>query len=534
MRPAFISLALILAVPALGQNLAVVSVTPGANSLAPRATTIEVDFDRPLNPSTVNTQSFWAFGRWSGKATGTLDLLNGDTTVRLTPAEAFTAGDLVTVYLSHDLRAADGTFLRAAGYSFQFMTRADPAPMHWRHIDTMTTRTTPSVGTRAYGGLGADLNNDGWMDLTIVHEDSADLRVFLNRADGSGLYFPFIQPTFPVNDRASPNETADFNRDGNTDVCVANIDTNTVSILLGLGNGHYGPQQQVTVGQAPRGLAVLDADGDGDQDIGCTNFNGNNVCLMKNNGAGVFGAPTFFEGGGTGEWSLAAADATEDGILDFIVGARTNTRIITARGNGDGTFTPLPSQSIGGGTWMVAVGDLNGDGHVDAASANGSSNSAAILLGNGAGGWAAPVTHPTDPLVLSSKLGDLDGDDDLDWVLASYGGDFRIMLNSGTGAFALDMEIPSPLSSSCAVLLDFDNDHDLDMALIDELEDVVMLYENACGPDCNNDGALTVADFGCFQTKFVQGDPYADCNGDGQRTVADFGCFQTMFVQGCP
>ena len=36
-----------------------------------------------------------------------------------------TAGDLVTVYLSHDLRAADGSLLRAAGYSFQFMTRAE-------------------------------------------------------------------------------------------------------------------------------------------------------------------------------------------------------------------------------------------------------------------------------------------------------------------------------------------------------------------------------------------------------------------------
>ncbi len=56
----------------------------------------------------------------------------------------------------------------------------------------------------------------------------------------------------------------------------------------------------------------------------------------------------------------------------------------------------------------------------------------------------------------------------------------------------------------------------------------------ACYPDCNGDGALTVADFGCFQTRFVAGDPYADCNGAGGLTVADFGCFQTRFVAGCP
>ena len=55
-----------------------------------------------------------------------------------------------------------------------------------------------------------------------------------------------------------------------------------------------------------------------------------------------------------------------------------------------------------------------------------------------------------------------------------------------------------------------------------------------CYPDCNTDGALTVADFGCFQSRFVAGDPYADCNADGTLNVADFGCFQTRFVAGCP
>jgi len=54
-----------------------------------------------------------------------------------------------------------------------------------------------------------------------------------------------------------------------------------------------------------------------------------------------------------------------------------------------------------------------------------------------------------------------------------------------------------------------------------------------CYPDCNLDGVLTVADFGCFQTKFVGGDMYADCNASGTLTVADFGCFQTTFVGGC-
>ncbi len=55
-----------------------------------------------------------------------------------------------------------------------------------------------------------------------------------------------------------------------------------------------------------------------------------------------------------------------------------------------------------------------------------------------------------------------------------------------------------------------------------------------CYADCTAEGSLTIADFGCFQTRFVAGDPYADCNGGGGLTIADFGCFQTAFVAGCP
>ncbi len=60
------------------------------------------------------------------------------------------------------------------------------------------------------------------------------------------------------------------------------------------------------------------------------------------------------------------------------------------------------------------------------------------------------------------------------------------------------------------------------------------LLDTPCYPDCNGVGGLTIADFGCFQTRFVAGDPYADCNGVGGLTIADFGCFQTSFVAGCP
>lgn len=65
-------------------------------------------------------------------------------------------------------------------------------------------------------------------------------------------------------------------------------------------------------------------------------------------------------------------------------------------------------------------------------------------------------------------------------------------------------------------------------------DDLELSFGSVCYPDCNGDGALNLADFGCFQTKFALNDPYADCNGDGVLNLADFGCFQTKFALGCP
>ncbi|MFM9995594.1 MAG: SBBP repeat-containing protein [Phycisphaerales bacterium] len=65
-------------------------------------------------------------------------------------------------------------------------------------------------------------------------------------------------------------------------------------------------------------------------------------------------------------------------------------------------------------------------------------------------------------------------------------------------------------------------------------DDAWLARYDLCYADCNGDGAQTVADFGCFQSKYVLGDPYADCNASGNLTIADFGCFQNKYVLGCP
>jgi hypothetical protein len=55
-----------------------------------------------------------------------------------------------------------------------------------------------------------------------------------------------------------------------------------------------------------------------------------------------------------------------------------------------------------------------------------------------------------------------------------------------------------------------------------------------CAADCNDDGALNILDFVCFQGIFQAADPDADCNDDGALNILDFVCFQGLFQAGCP
>jgi hypothetical protein len=462
-------------------QIAVVSTSPALNDNAAVTASVSVEFDRALDTATVNASSFRVFGRGSGTATGAFIFSNGNKTVTLTPNDPFTAGEIVFVNLANTIKGADATTLRSAGYAFQFTTATAPAAAVFSEIDTFSNRTGGPGGpqTRIYGAAATDLDNDEYLDLATVNEVSADVRVFLNTADGSGLYGAML-PREGIGVEASPNDPADFDNDGLTDLCVAAASSHSVSILLGAGDGSFSSNQEITVGTAPHGIVPLDVDGDADLDIVNANVDSDELSLLINDGNGSFGAPTFFEGGVNGEYGLAQGDMNGDGITDLVVAGRNGAEIVTQLGNGDGTFNAAgPAQATGGNTWVVVLGDVDGDGVLDAVTANPGTNTVGILIGDGDGTFAPADTISIGSHIPSVDLGDLDGDGDLDMVVSSYGGSFwRRFENDGTGSFSFVEDIPAPSNPSCSILLDFDNDGDLDMALTDEIADVVVLMQN--------------------------------------------------------
>jgi len=61
----------------------------------------------------------------------------------------------------------------------------------------------------------------------------------------------------------------DFNGDGKIDLAVANSGSNSISILLGNGDGTFQTHVDFATNFAPQSLATADFNGDGHLDFGC-------------------------------------------------------------------------------------------------------------------------------------------------------------------------------------------------------------------------------------------------------------------------
>lgn len=180
------------------------------------------------------------------------------------------------------------------------------------------------------------------------------------------------------------------------------------------------------------------------------------------------------------------------------------------------------------------LGDVNGDGNLDVASANGLDNNGSILLGNGDGTFGPATNYDVanmgsggNGLPLASDLGDVDGDGDLDWITSSFSGDWIVLENDGHGNFQFLAELQAPDAASCSLMADLDNDGDLDLALVDELDNLVIISRNeathVADGDFDADGQLDAVDIDELVAAVAGQETTLlyDLNHDGELTLDD-------------
>ncbi len=455
----------------------VLSVTPFSQSMtASTLTEVTALFDSALDATTINESSIMVLGRWSGIAQGTFTLESDGKLVRFVPSRPFSAGELVTVSLSKRILSESGDTL-SYGYAWNFWIASSVGTLDLTEVDRLSVLQMGEGHIQPYGAHAADMNHDGYTDLTIPNEVSDDVRVFLN--DGAGGYDGFTIHPIPNGSSASANEAGDLNGDGNIDLVVGSGGNDRMCVFIGDGTGGFSSATSYQAGSSVRGVALMDLEGDGDMDVVTTNRSASNLSIFKNNGDGTFQPRQNMEGNGSQETACAPADANKDGILDLFVGAFASNEMILLLGDGNGGLVFSSKVSAGGSPWVIAAGDVNGDGNVDVVSANSFANNAAVILGDGQGGLLPAVTYPVGNFALAVDLGDVDGDGDLDMVTSNYSSaDWTMYENDGNGTFINPRIFAASSAGSCATLHDRDNDGDLDMTGIDEEDDLIFLFEN--------------------------------------------------------
>jgi hypothetical protein len=336
--------------------------------------------------------------------------------------------------------------------------------------------STLGTGSQPQSVATGDFNGDGKLDLVEADYGSNTVSVLLGNGDGT--FRP--RATYATGRSPIAVSVGDFNGDGKLDLAVSNSVDNTVSILLGKGDGTFQPHVDFGTAVGPSWSAVGDFNGDGKLDlaVACNDtMSVYVVCVLLGNGDGTFQAHVCYPTGSWPSW-VAVGDFNRDGKLDLAVANAHGDTVSVLLGKGDGTFLAKVDYPTGTGSnpRSIAAGDFNADGKLDLAVASQFNNAISVLLGNGDGTFRPYIDYGTgtDPVWVS--LGDFNGDNKLDLAVANFNdGTVNVLLGNGDGTFQLKSDYAPGGNPDAVAVGDFDGSGRLDLAVTNSQQNAVSL-----------------------------------------------------------
>lgn len=338
-----------------------------------------------------------------------------------------------------------------------------------------------SAGNSPAFVTNTSLRDNGIDDLMVANSADNTVSVLLGAGDGTFA----TQVTYPTGVGPVSIATGQFdnatkapNNNDSLDMAVANKSANTISILLGNGDGTFQPKTDIPAGNAPVSVVAAnfhDATVSNETDLAVANQGDNTIAIYTGNGDGTFKTPAIIQlPSGFAPSSLAALDLNADGHIDLVVADEGNNSVSVFLGNGNGTFQPRTDYPSGASPVFVALGAFGTNGAIDIAVADHDSNAVTVYFnqitsaGTPTGTFVAGTTRdfPAGNAPTSIAVADFNLDGLPDMVVSDQTDNaVSILINLGSETFATNYELPVGTAPVSITTADFNADGRPDVAV---------------------------------------------------------------------
>jgi hypothetical protein len=341
------------------------------------------------------------------------------------------------------------------------------------------------TGTLPSAVATGDLNGDGRADLVTTNYDDNTVSVLRNTSTAGTVSFA-AKADFATAQGPVLLNIGDLDGDGKPDLAVTSYNSRSISVLRN--TSAAGAVSFARVDVSPlifiQSVVIGDVDGDGLPDLVGTNFDTNNVVVLRNTstvGAVSFAAPVYF-GTESGVHAVILGDVNGDGLPDLVVTNYTINTVSVFRNTSTPGTVSLAARINYGATFnpnSLALGDLDADGLPDLAIANSGGNTVSVLHNTsavaGAVSFAPLVDYTVGNRPQGVAIGDVDGDGLPDLAVANPGS-VHVLRNTsvpGTISLVTQAVVTAGAGASSVAIGDLDGDGKPDLVTANETANTV-------------------------------------------------------------
>ncbi len=420
--------------------------------------------------------------------------------------------------------AAYGTELLAADFNRD--NRTDLAQLDPYQNEVLVFMSSPAglapgvrfrVGSTPTALRAADLDGDNRLELVVANEVSNNVTVLPGLATG---YFGTARH-YLTSGGPKDVAVADFTGDGRLDLLsadAASTGPHNMTLMPNRGNGLFRNPSSANLSHFGSRVTLADLNGDGLLDAavaGEAPGGGGDMSVLLGLGDGHFGPARAWGTSGLGPGWIVARDITGDNRPEILVTHYSNSTFTIYTNDGQGGFPTRNTQWIprtGNGIGGVTTADFNGDGRYDVAVAGSEStynNFGVDLFLNNNGQLGVATFLPTGSFPYSIEAADVDRDGRPDLVMTFplYNtSTVGVMRNLGNNTFAPLVSYPTPNQTKQVLVADVNGDRWPDLLI--RTDDALQLRLNLAGTGFGAAQTFTTA----VNSTKVQ---VADLNGDG-------------------